>query len=287
MHILTRYAHRMSAIIATLTPQGLVEMPFSGERISEIATQEPAGVYDVTRTYSGGRALLLDSYFDRLERSAQLAGIDKWIDRPATRLAIKRLLAQSGFEEVRLRLTIPRHTPQDLIIALADYAPFHSRLHRIKEHGAIVATLSISRRNPAAKTNDWVQERSDAHAHMAGDVYEGIILDQNNRLLEGFSSNFFAIRNGRLFTADENILPGISRGILLAIAPDVLPVEFIAPEKKQISTFDEAMLTSSGRGVLPIAQNDDHVLGKGVPGPLTSQLMREYDDWVEAHLEVI
>lgn len=277
----------MLAIIATLTPEGLIDTPYSGDRISEIANQEPEGVYDVTRTYSGGRALLLEAYFDRLERSARLEGIDIKLERSSIGSAIRQLLERSEFEEARLRLTVPRDRPENLIIAVADYAPFRDRLKKVKEQGAKVATLSIARQNPAAKTNAWVHERNLAKSTLPKDIYEGIIVDENGKLLEGFSSNFYAIRQGVLYTADEGILPGISRRILMEVAPKVLLVELQPPARDQIPMFDEALLTSSGRGMVPIVKLDDHILGDGQPGSLTQQLMERYDEWVEEHLEVI
>lgn len=282
-----RYAPRMPALVATLTPKGLSESSFSGERISEIARQEPEGVYDVTRTYAGGRALLLDAYFERLERSACLEGIEVTIERSTTRSVIRQLLEKSGFEEARLRLTIPRDKAQNLIIAVADYAPFREGLQQVKAHGAKVATLAVARRNPVAKTNDWVHERNVAKSSLPEDVYEGIIVDEHGNLLEGFSSNFYVIRQGVLHTADDGILPGISRRILLAITPDDLTTVFQAPLIDQIHDLDEALLTSSGRGVVPIVQVDGHLVGEGKPGPITRQLMQSYDGWVERHLEEI
>ena len=287
MRFPTRYAPAMPAIVTTLTPDGLIETPYSGERISEIASQEPEGVYDVTRTYAGGRALLLGAYFERLERSAQLEGMVIEIDRQETRWAIRHLLGQSGFEEARLRLTVPREAPQNLIIALADYAPYKSELQKAKARGVKVATVEIARRNPAAKTNDWVHERAEAKATLPDDVYEGIIVDEDGKLLEGFSSNFYVVRQGSLHTADEDILSGIARRILLEVAPNVLSVELAAPSKGQLSSFDEAMLTSSGRGAVPVVQIDGYVLGDGRPGHFTQQLMQQYDEWMEAHLEAI
>ncbi|NJL93532.1 MAG: hypothetical protein HC915_07270 [Anaerolineae bacterium] len=51
--------------------------------------------------------------------------------------------------------------------------------------------------------------------------------------------------------------------------------------------MDEAFLTSSSRGVLPIVMIDDQPIGAGAPGVLTRELQQRYDAWTEAHLEPI
>jgi branched-subunit amino acid aminotransferase/4-amino-4-deoxychorismate lyase len=51
--------------------------------------------------------------------------------------------------------------------------------------------------------------------------------------------------------------------------------------------IDEAFLSSSSRGIVPIVQIDDVRIGDGMPGRLTAQLSMAYDRWVQANLEPI
>jgi branched-subunit amino acid aminotransferase/4-amino-4-deoxychorismate lyase len=73
----------------------------------------------------------------------------------------------------------------------------------------------------------------------------------------------------------------------MAVAPDVLPVHEAAPNLADLPRFQEAFLTSSSRGVIPIVRIDDQIIGDGHPGPLTRTLSGRYDAWAEAHLEPI
>ncbi|MGD8622845.1 MAG: aminotransferase class IV, partial [Anaerolineales bacterium] len=103
----------------------------------------------------------------------------------------------------------------------------------------------------------------------------------------GFSSNFYAVHKGKLRTAKGNVLSGIARKILLTVAPEVIKVSFQPIRIEDVPSLDEAMLTSSSRGIVPIVRIDEHFIGTGKPGPITQELWRCYQRWVEDHLEKI
>src|SRR5258708_9939270 len=102
------------------------------------------------------------------------------------------------------------------------------------------------------------------------------------------SSNFYAIKDDTLRTAGaDRVLHGIARRILLEVAPGVLPVQFDPIHLNEIDVLQEALLTSSGRGVVPIVEIDGRVIGTGKPGSYTRRLRAAYDAWADAHLDPI
>jgi branched-chain amino acid aminotransferase len=148
-------------------------------------------------------------------------------------------------------------------------------------------TVHMERHNPSSKTNDWVAQREAAAATLPPHIFQGILVNEAGELLEGFSTNFYAIRGGELYTAGEGVLGGISRKIVLTVAPDILPVNLRPITLDEISTLSEAFVTSASRGIIPIVKIDDHIIGNGKPGPLTQQLSAAYLAWEEAHLAPI
>ena len=48
----------------------------------------------------------------------------------------------------------------------------------------------------------------------------------------------------------------------------------------QLLAVKEAFITSSSRGIVPVVQIDEVVIGQGRVGPLTKQLMAAYDEAV-------
>jgi branched-chain amino acid aminotransferase len=241
-------------------------------------------VYTITRTYQRDKALLLEAHLDRLEESARLEGIALTLDREALRAALRQMIAQSGYSELRFRITVPRQQPDHLYLTLE---PLAAPAPTLRTNGVKVATIPLHRENPLAKNNTWMQQRQAAMAHLASDIYEALLLDEAGHLLEGSSSNFYAVLRGELRTAEAGILKGISRKALLEVAAPLLPIRLEPIHRNELGDLAQAFLTSSSRGVIPIIQVDEVIIGEGLPHPQTLQLAVAYDAWTEAHLEAI
>jgi branched-chain amino acid aminotransferase len=265
---------------------GVVEaVPYKATSLADAAAKEPQGVYTVGRTYDRDHALLLDEHFNRLERSGGIVGIVVKLDRAAIRMALRQLIDQSGYTESRFRITIPRETPDQPIITLEPFKPVPEEIIR---DGARITTVRMARRIPTAKTTDWMAARKAAADRFAPGIYEGVLVSAGGELLEGTNSNFYAIKDKTLRTADDSrVLSGIARQLLLTVAPDVLPVRLDPVHVDEIPTLDEALLTSSGRGVVPVVEIDGYKVGDGRPGPYTLRLREAFNTWAKAHLEPI
>lgn len=274
----------MPTTIAILTPNGLTEAPYQADSLADAARYEGTdGVYSVASTFKRNRALLLDAHLDRMEKSAHIEGIPLQLDRPKLRQALRTLIERSGYENSRFRITARRDNPKELILTLE---PFDGVPDEVRANGVVVKTVDIARQNPQAKTTDWMAQRAPIKAESG--AYECIIVNENGELLEGLSSNFYAIWHGILYTApDGQVLSGISRQIVMKVAPDMLAVKMEPITRDHLALVDEAFLTSASRGVIPIVCIDDQIIRRGNPGPLTQQLASHYDAWVENHLEPI
>jgi branched-subunit amino acid aminotransferase/4-amino-4-deoxychorismate lyase len=79
----------------------------------------------------------------------------------------------------------------------------------------------------------------------------------------------------------------MARRIVLTVAPTIALPLLTAVHRGKIPEFEEAFLTSAGRGVVPIVEIDGQRLGTGMPGTITERLRAAYDAWAEAHLEPI
>ncbi|NPV68855.1 MAG: hypothetical protein HPY64_17135 [Anaerolineae bacterium] len=274
-------AHILTAI---LTPDGLKPTPYTAASLHDAIRYEPAGVYTVTRTFHRTGALELDAHLARLEESARLTGIPVQHSRAAIRTALRTLIERAGYPETRFRITIAAETPEQVYFALEPLTPVPES---VKRDGVAVQTFAARRANPAAKSTSWMASRAALQVQMRPGMYEGLLVDSDGTILEGFSSNFYAILGGRLRTAGAGILNGISRRIVLEVAPEIVPVEEQAVTLADIPALSEAFLTSSSRGVIPIVAIDDIPIGTGTPGPLTRRISAAYDAWAEKHIEPI
>jgi branched-chain amino acid aminotransferase len=273
----------MAIPVKWLLPDGrLVDTSITADSLNEVALKEPEGIYTIARTFHANRVVLLDAHFDRLEESARLENIELVLDRGILRSGLKRLIEESGYPESRFRITIPKGQPDRIWLAaepLQQVSPEHIR------QGVIVATYEITRPNPKAKSNTWISLRNEAVKCISEHAYEGIILNSDGYLMEGFSSNFYAILEGRLHTAEEEILHGIARRVVLEIASRRIPLTLKPIHIDQLQKIEEAFLTSSSRGILPIVRINDLTIADGKPGMKTRQLSAAYDQWVGEHIQ--
>lgn len=270
--------------IGILTPEGLQSAPYSAASLAEAVNVEPPGVYTVGRTFKRVHTLLFDEHMARLEESARLEDIPLRLERAALRRAMRVLVDRSGFQESRFRITIPRSAPHTAIISLEAFTPPAPELI---ENGVRVVTVRLARHNPAAKSTAWMAERKAATSAFPPGVYEGILVSEDGRLLEGTSSNFYAVADGVIYTAGEGVLRGMAQRVVMQVAPQVAPITWQAPRAERLWALDEAFLTSASRGIVPIVIIDTQIIATGHPGPVTLRLREAYDAWAEAHLEAL
>ncbi len=269
------------AYIKKLTAQGLQPVNYTADSLREAAQFEPDGIYTVTNTFNTFQTLKLDSHLNRLEDSARYEGIPLVIDRRRLRQALRQMIAEAGFGSVRFRVTIPREQPADLILTLEPFTPPPPAL--INAGVRCITAPGLTRRNPAAKTTDWMTDRK--RFTMPDGIHEALLIADDERILEGFSSNFYGIMNGELRTAGEDVLAGIAQLIVFTVAPEIIVLRRDAIHLEEIPDLDEAFITSSSRGIIPVIAIDEISIGDGAPGPRTMAIRRVYNKWVEANLE--
>ncbi len=274
----------MPAIVKLLTERGLAAAPQRVNSLSEAARYEPReGVYTVANTFNQTQTLLLDAHLQRLEDSAARAGFSPQIERARLRAALRTMILDSGYGDVRFRISVAAATPREALLSIE---PFHAPPPELIRRGARCATSSAARRqDPAAKTNDWMHTRRALTASRPPEIYETFLLDDSGAMLEGYTSNFFALRAGTVYTAAEGVLAGVARRIVLEVCAGIAPLRLRPPHIGDIERFDEAFLTSSSRGIIPVVAIDGIAIGSGVPGALTLSLRAAYQQWVGERLE--
>lgn len=272
----------MPCMIRILTPAGLLPVDYEAKSLADAEKHEPLdGVYTITNTYQRTKVLRLGAHLDRLEDSAARENIPLTLERSVLRNALRQMIDESGFGDVRFRITVPRATPDRMILSVESFQPSPESVY---QQGVRCVTLAdAARHNPAAKTVGWMHERENIS--LPPGIYTGLLLDSTGLILEGVSSNFYAILEGELRTAGEGVLAGIAQQIVFAVAPAILPVRKEAIRVSDLPRIAESFITSSSRGIVPVIEIDGHPIGNGVPGPVTRQLRTAYLAWVDQHLE--
>lgn len=110
---------------------------------------------------------------------------------------------------------------------------------------------------------------------------EALLLTQEGRVAEASVANVFALREGTLLTPPgiDGALEGITRRTVLELALSAgVPAREQSLGRLDFFAADEAFLTGSGAGIVPIRSLDGREIGSGRPGPLTQRLRAAYLD---------
>lgn len=113
-----------------------------------------------------------------------------------------------------------------------------------------------------------------------GGVDEAILM-AGGFVREGATSNFFAVKNGHLVThpLDEHILPGVVRDQVIGLALAAkLRVDERPLREAELFDLDEAFITSTTQGVMPVTEIDGRVIRNARRGDVTTQLQRLFDE---------
>ena len=104
-----------------------------------------------------------------------------------------------------------------------------------------------------------------------------ILCGMSGFLSEGPGFNLFWAKDGKLFSPRTNVLEGITRKTVLDLAQEIgIPVETGDYAAQALSSADEAFISSTAGGIMPVTQVGDTVLGDGRPGSLSAQLRALY-----------
>jgi branched-chain amino acid aminotransferase len=101
-----------------------------------------------------------------------------------------------------------------------------------------------------------------------------VLLDPGGFITEGTSGNVFFVLDGELRTpTTRNILPGITRGVVLDIARRLgIPTAECDLTQADAVTADEAFVTSTSIGLLHARTFEGRPLGEGRIGPVAARL---------------
>jgi len=137
-------------------------------------------------------------------------------------------------------------------------------------------TVPLRREKAQSKDTRFLSSAQGAYRALPRGVHEGLLLGEDGALLEGLSSNVFAVMDGVLRTEEARALHGTTRGLVLELARGVVPISFEPIRKADLGRAAEMFLTSVSREVLGVVRVDEVTIGRGKPGSLARDLRKRY-----------
>jgi branched-chain amino acid aminotransferase len=254
------------------------------------------GVWEGLRVHRG-RVAFLDRHLARLREGAKAIDLDIGMTPEELTAALDRTLAANGMTDgVHVRLMVTRGlkaTPyQDPRVNVGGptvvIVPEHKEaLPEIREGGVRLATVHV-RRGPPDVQDPKLNSHSKLNcitaciqAAKAG-ADEGLMLDPRGFVATCNSTNFFIVRGGEVWTSTPNwCMNGITRAVTLELCRDHgIPARETDFSLTQVYGADEAFVTGTFAGQVPVREVDGRTIGDGARGPVTRRLQELYAERV-------
>jgi branched-chain amino acid aminotransferase len=248
-------------------------------------------VYDVVSVWKG-MFFRLDDHVDRFLRSC--AGVR--IVCPYEKEGVKQILAEcthrAGLQDAYVEVLTTRGrfsslgsrdlrntTPTFIAYAIPYVWIATPEQQQVGVHVYIAQTPRIPDVSVAARYKNfhWADltrgqlEALDAGADLA------VLCGTRGFLAEGPGFNVFFVKNNRIFTPQLNVLEGITRRTVMDLAREIgVALEAGDYPAEALRSADEAFLSSTAGGIIPVTRVDGKAIGNGKPGPITWQLRELY-----------
>ena len=256
-------------------------------------------VYEVMRT-SGGNPVDLEAHIDRLARSAASIALDL-PDLDTIVAATSNTLRAAQNRESYLRVVVTRGAGEiGLDTELADQPslivivrPLELPPERLYTRGMSLWIVGVQRTprravDPSVKSGNYLNNIMALHEARRNGADEALMCDAKGRVAEGSTCNVFVVQGDEVITPalEIGLLPGITRQRVIELAGRAgIDVREGTLTPDQVRSVKEAFVTSSVRGVVPVATIDGRATHTPAVGPITQRIMELYRNYLadQAH----
>lgn len=240
-----------------------------------------------------GRIPFLSDHLQRLSEGARALHVPWPLSLQQLEAAIYKTLRVNGLDNAYVRVNLSaeeadvgrrqrKATEAHLVIFAKPAEAYPARLYR---NGARLIVIRNLINDPVGvatiKTTNYLAKMLARREVAARKADEGILLNARGRVTECAGSNLFVVKRGRLITSSvsEGVLPGVTRKWILKLARQQrIPVAEKRLTLPAVEQADEVFITSTLKGVMPVAFiGQSRIKGK-IPGPITSRLAQAYRD---------
>ncbi|AEC02537.1 aminotransferase class IV [Parasphaerochaeta coccoides] len=259
----------------------------NGQVIAAVDAVVPVTLREVQYSFSVYEALRvirhhavhLDDHLRRLENSCRGIRLEHPFSYEDIGTWVRTFITTDNLESATLRILLIGGGDKSLCFITA--SPLLTYPDSCYEKGVTVRTYVGERFLPQVKTSNLLMSYLALREAQDSQAFEAVFINRDGQVLEGSRSNFFAFRNGVLYTAPASlVLEGITRDRVLAAASRLgIPVSFEPPLITELmdGLYDEAFISSTSMGAMPVSAMD----GRSFSGTYdrTSSICRLIRQW--------
>jgi branched-chain amino acid aminotransferase len=252
-------------------------------KITDLSIQRGYGIFDFLKTVNG-KPIFLEDHLDRFYSSAEQMRIPVKPKKKELSELLLELLTKNNLSESGVRITLTGGYSPDgfniasesnIIVTQQDFV-----INRDPEKSTSLITYDYQRQFASAKTLDYLKAIWLQPVLKEKGV-EDVLYHDKGMLRECPRANFFLINErDEILTAKNNILRGITRKHLLQLGGQNFKITESDVTIDDLNNAKEAFISSTTKNILPVTRIDGRMFGDGKPGPVTRELMKEFDEYV-------
>ena len=237
------------------------------------------GLFETMRIYEG-TVVLKDAHIKRVLKGLERGKIKHRFTVKKLSLWLAEVIQKNSMKDGRSRLCVWHDGKTHISIVVQDYQVFTEEIYK---KGFSARSFSMGEDEqaltPGVKTIKYGPFLDYYHQARNYGLDEAILCNNNNSVVEASRANIFWVSRGVLYTPElkTGCLNGITRDAVMTMSENNnISVRFIAAPVEQLKKAEEAFLTNSLMGVMPLTRIDDQSIGAGAPGPVTILTRNSY-----------
>ena len=250
------------------------------------------GVFETIRVYDS-RLLFLNRHLQRLRQSCEWLGLSLPSSQPNWETLLQELIERNNLSHSMIRITLSRGVgglgPDPFGCSSSTVVIFPRPIPQLTEDEkkcGVSLTIVETRRQPSCALPSHVKSLNYLNNILAkqeartAQTFDGLLLNTEGFLAEATTSNFFFVKYQQLRTPSLQcgILPGITREIVLGLVKkEGIGLQEGAFRPEDLWGANEAFLTNTGFGVLPVNTIETRPLASSWERSMTKTIQRLYE----------
>jgi branched-subunit amino acid aminotransferase/4-amino-4-deoxychorismate lyase len=239
------------------------------------------GLFETMRSYDN-EIVYFDQHLKRIKESSRLIGMRFNYSSVQLKEIVRKLVKINCFKDSYVRLSLWKtDSGADILVLVKKYRPYPSNDYK-KGFRACICRYRQNEFSDLArhKTANYLSYQL-AYLEAKGRGFdEAILLNNRGFIAEASRSNIFFAKDKVMFTPalDCGCLNGITRKVIFALARKYhIKIYEGNYTLQDLYAADEAFLTNSLMGVMPLPYIEKQRIAKGRVGPIAGYFIKKYN----------
>lgn len=244
--------------------------------IDNLAYNRSFGVFDFMRM-EDGVVLFLNDYLQRFQNSQKLLFEQAPFSNGELKEIISTLKELNKRNESTFKFILSANIVEKKMIPhlVVINAPYHEYPSEYFTKGSSLLEKEYVREFSEYKTLNYMASFQNYERLQKSNSVD-VLFYNKNQVSEASRSNVFMVKNGKIYTAQNDILNGITRKVIIKGFKGSLKVNVKNIAYNELLNADELFVSSTLKKVMPIVKVGNKKIGNGKVGPVTQKAISRF-----------